>query len=253
MTYKSTVLADTPFHWWRCNDPGGQILNDFNALTPRSLMVTGFAQQVGYSGPTTDGGSVWIDSNTGAWLLDSNTALPQPFSYECWVWRHRLSGNVEVLFSHGNQLVITAAGKIQFQGVANVFNVTGATTLTEQQWHHVVGTYGPTNGVKLYVDGAQDATAAYAGAIAGANPITLGVSSTSSNAATINAAEVAEYAYELTAAKVLAHFNAAEQPGNIPTFQLMGRGNLSSGTSDLNTATLDAILAAVQHTFPTTT
>lgn len=252
MSYKSVVLADTPIHWWRCNDPGGQILNDFNALTPRAIMITGFAQQVGYSGPTVDGGSIWIDSNTGAWLLDSNTVTPSPFSLEIWVWRHRLSGNVEILFSHGGQLVITAAGNIQWQGPANIWNITGATTLNEQNWYHVVGTYGPTNGAKIYIDGVQDATAAFGAALTGGAPYTIGVSSASANAATINVAEAAEYAYELSAAKCLAHFNAAEQVGNIPTFQLAGKSNLGGGTSDLNTAQLAAILAAVQKTFPTT-
>jgi hypothetical protein len=93
---------------------------------------------------------------------------PQTFSLSLWFNTTTTSGGKLIGFSslqngggqHDRQIYMNNAGQLYF-GVyvspsTNTVNTTGA--YNDGNWHHVVGTLSPTNGMKLYVDDVLQAS-----------------------------------------------------------------------------------------------
>jgi len=250
VSYLTTVLADAPVHYWRCNDPGGGLLNDIGSAPKFLTLVTVNSNALPYGGVNTDGASGWFDANTGAWH-NPGDALVSPRSLECWVWRHALSGRVEVFCSHYVNLQITAANTVLWASGGP--NVTSPATITEQAWHHIVGTYGPVGGAKLYIDGVNVVTGAYTGAFApGAQVESIGMSGAGGNFTSANVCEVADYATELSAARVSAHFAAADLTAGLPLYLGFGAPAGGAGLIQYAGPDLALILKSVYRSFPNT-
>lgn len=249
MTYQTVVSADTPLHWYRCSDTGGGILHDVGAGPQRALMTSGGQAQLAYTGPSSDGGSVWMDSNVFAWHNEADQLQSTPFTFECVVWRHLHSGLVEVLMDWFAELQITATATVAFSPRAG-FTVSTPATISEQAWHHLVATYGPTGGTKLYVDGVNVVTnASFIVAANGGHAIAVGGSAAGANQAHANLAECAFYQAELSAAQVTAHFNALDLLAQKPVSLQNGTINLTTGVPIFTGTSLAAILAAVTRTY----
>jgi hypothetical protein len=246
VSYVTTVLADGPRHYWRCSDPGGGFLHDIGAAAQKALTVTG-QNTMPYSGVASEGGSTWIDAGGGAIHRTGDTAK-SPQSLECWVWLHFPPVAQEIFLSHVESLGISAAGLPTWFN--NAANLASAVALTEQTWHHLVGTYGPANGQKLYVDALQVGTGAFG---AGFGPVvaveSLGISVAGANTASANIAEAATYDIELTPARITAHYLAADTLASRPTYKPQGTFDVTTGISDLSSADIAAILAAVRRTY----
>ena len=219
MSYVLTVLADAPRHYWRLTDPGGGLLHDIGAAAQRALTLVG-SSTLPYTGPASDGGSAWFDANAGAWHVSGDT-VKSPFSCEGWVWLHALVGAARGLFGHYANVQTTAANTILFASGGP--NVTSPAVLTEQAWHHVVGTYGPAGGAKLWIDGVNVALAAY-GAAWGpfAQVPAVGMFAAGTNFCSANIAEVATYDIELSPARISSHYLAADNLGSRPVFRTSG-------------------------------
>jgi hypothetical protein len=131
-------------------------------------------------------------------------------------------------------LSLTSAG-YPYWGVrdtgGNWADITGSTSLTDDQWHHVVGVLDQGNDqMRLYVDGslAGSASASSIGSIADSGyPVNIGWTYRywTSDYDYLNGRldEVALYGSALSADRILAHYNAATVP-EASTLALFGVG-----------------------------
>ncbi len=230
-SYAAVVGADAPVHWWRCADPAGGFLHDVGSGPQRALTAVGGVAQLAYTGPASDGGSVWMDANFAAWHV-SGDLTSSPRTVEGWVWLHTFKSGGQVLFGHYANMQTNAAGQVLWASVGA--NVTAPAVLTEQAWHHLVGTYGPISGAQLYIDGVSVANAAYGAAdLPTTHAPTIGMSESATLFSAANIAEVATYNRELTAAQVAAHFAAADSRSLRPVSRSSGTWNATTGTPGL--------------------
>lgn len=250
--YLTAVLADSPVHYWRFADPGGILAHDIGS-SPIALI--GSAQvALGYTGPISDGGSFVDNSasnyNSAGASIGSQTS---PFSYEMWVWPVAAVATQRYIFAwdgstpNAAQMFWNAAGTVEahVNGVSSGF--TGTVSL--RAWHHLVATYDSTT-LKLYLDGSLSISHAVAGPITVNRPIGIGAEPGGGTLAFEGAiSEVAIYSTTLSAARVSAHFSAADQVFQPPVFNGAGGvpGGLSSSTPYLSL--LQQILNAVKRTF----
>jgi len=253
MPYVQTVLADNPVNYWRLADGVSVILHDIGSL-PHHLVVTLSAAVLngGYSGIEAGGLSVYAnqiaDSDGDAVTSTANRSV------EMWCYQLATRGGSEaLLYAHGNavangsfQMFILATGQVLFRAALAV--AIDPAILAVRAWHHLVGTYDGAL-TKLYVDGNLKATGASVGGSAVDNTVEIGALSGGLEPYHGFLAEIAEYNFALSAAQVLAHFNAVTQPVPSPI-----SGFISGGltTSIAPSAELDLIYAAVHHVFPTT-
>ncbi|MEU5694511.1 LamG domain-containing protein [Actinosynnema sp. NPDC020468] len=163
-------------------------------------------------------------STTGALTISATTSQ----SHEAWF---RTVTGVGVITGFGdtisgastkkdNLLVVTTSGKIGFLTYNGVnYEILSSFAFNDGAWHHVVGVHDASFGIRLYLDGALMTS------LAGAHPETvtgyvrIGYESTAGYTNGFgssqllahfvgNLAFVAYYPYALSAAQVLAHYNA---------------------------------------------
>ena len=254
--YLTAVLADSPIHYWRLADPGGSLVHDIGS-TPRAMATNNFATVVPYTGPISDGGSAWFDALTTVNFFDSDSRTT-PCSAELWVWQHYTRNAFQGLFSMDVpgvtalcDIAISALGHPQ----ANVAltSILSASAITIQAWHHLVVTRTAALST-LYVDGISVGTVA-TGAQAAANfNMAIGAYLASSfgntaNPASANIAEVAMYGTALSAARVTAHFVAADNTSSKPISKISGVGQPNTGNANTSADALQQILNAVKKTY----
>lgn len=249
MTYVTTVLGDSPAHYWRLADPGGFLAHDIGA-GPFHLDANPASQWNGYSGIAADGGSSAFISGIEAWSGGDSLLITAPLSIELWVWPLSFRGGAtQDLFRWDNSSNPFANIQLLSNGTfrSNLANVssTSVTVYPLQHWHHVVGTYSVVNGNRLYVDGTIQATQASASAFPTSAVIHIGIDT--GNLCGCWMTEVATYNKELTAGEVSSHFSAQELTGP-PTYQLPGSGISNGGFSGF-AQSIDSILADVQKTY----
>jgi hypothetical protein len=242
MTYLSTVLADAPLHYWRLADGQSYIAHDIGA-TPRHLPVNSPVTAGGYSGIEAGGGS--MVGFTLVNLIDLITTTNSG-SLECWVYAMDLQNGLEaaiVLFGPSGvngdfQIFILANGK-PF-GRAAAVGVTAAGAMSVDIWHHLVVTYNGA-ATTLYVDGvSQGATASVGGTGHNAQVMIGMLSNAGAEPFRGFIAEVAYYNFALSAARVLAHFNAATP--TVPVTGLISSYSTATGSGVLPGSAADIIL-----------
>lgn len=253
MSYLSTILADTPVHYWRCADGGGQIAHDIGSV-PVHLVVTG-SPLLGYSGPSSNGGAFFTPTGNSLSSATKLVAVNSPYSVECWVWtvatitpnRYLLAwdaaAGAHVL------LVLLNTGAVQFS-VSGGAGALSPGTISDQHWHHIVGTYDNAN-QRLYVDGALVATVANVGPQNINRQIGWGADP-NGNITGMEGfiSEAAIYSYVLTGAQISAHFAAAEQPTQSPVYIAVAGAAATSGVnSGTNPAGIQDVLSSVRKTY----
>jgi len=233
MSYLTTVLADSPKHYWRLADGGGSIAHDIGS-DPFHL-IAGGADMLGYSGPSSNGGSAFfptgLDLNSvGASL----TALTSPFSFEIWFWQFAAAGSQRLLMAWNNsttgfQFFINSGGQIQ----PDLFTAfpTQSSVPSMRTWHQAVATYDGTT-LRSYLDAVAQPTVAKAGPLTITQPI--GIGADPSGAALSFEGFLAEcsiYPSTLSAGQVTTHFTAMEQPSQSPVFTQVIGASGASGVS----------------------
>lgn len=229
--YPLAIMADSPAGYWRLGEASGTTAADMLAANNGTYQ----------NGPTLGvTGLLTGDGNTAVSFAGVGTSqyVTTPYnpptgsaarSFECWVGGFTAAGtggsDTHALCAYGvaatsTKFVVrvndsgatgtTGSVRLEIQGDATV----GATAINDGSAHHVVVVLdGPTVAdVRIYIDGVEDThsvdgaatVATSAGALAfAADPVSttlrewLGVLD-----------EVAFYGYALTAAQVLAHYNA---------------------------------------------
>jgi hypothetical protein len=223
--YRNEVLEDEPVAYWRLNDRSGT----------RAVDGTGSRHHGVYEGSPTLAQTGALNSTNTAVDFDGvddnvnlgdNAALAftGAFSVEAWIkytavgqlviiskidssgsgWELRLNGSGQIVFR-----ALTAAG-------ATVFSINTTPAFNDSDWHLVQATWNGTtsaNGVKLYVDGALEVQGTASAGTIGTptDPARIGARRTTPAGffdGMID--EVAAYDYELSAARCLAHFEAAD-------------------------------------------
>ncbi len=209
------------------------------------------------SGVAGDGLSVAAFGNSPSWLTaEAASAPPNNLTLELWVFmRADAAGASRCAIAWDGAVANTSFVNVRtggdFQFTSNGVDVVSPATYTRQAWRHVVGT-NASGALKLYIDGAQVQTGS-----AGTHTITaVAVSVLAASAGAIPfrgwVAEPAVYATALPAARVLAHYNAADTRG-VPPYPTLGAP--PTGGSPLLSvllADLGEVLASVRHTFPAT-
>jgi len=220
LSYAQTILTDAPTVWWRLDEASGTVLKDAmggpdgtytaGAVKGQPSLVAGGGSAVDL--PTT--------SDYGTIPDSALTSITAAITLEAWC-------RVKVLPTNAPSLTIYILQKgsgyqirMDDFGSGAIFSiflwdpalaVHGASSSAAQgpkvgQVYHVVGTYDGAN-VCLYLNGALVTTSPWVGTIVdNANGLSVGPGP-------ILIDEVAVYNYALSAARILAHYNAGKSMG----------------------------------------
>ena len=241
--YGPTVEADSPHGWWRLADdlPRATVVADSSGNgrtgtwkgTPRAgqSLVTDGPGSVSLDGA----GSTTEGSADGAVITGANLSAA-PVSIECWVKTGKYGTNNS--FICGQTHTVGAGGTIDFglvmdneTGVPSFLAVVGglniacvgSTVLRDTGIHHLVGTVDSSRVGRLYVDGALQAThnpGATSTTIDASGSVRIGKSPVMAEPGSGwgyksfkgDICEVAVYNTALSAARVLAHYQAGATP-----------------------------------------
>lgn len=245
MAYADEVALDSPRHWWRINEPYGPVFDDSGAV--RSLGLAAAAAYPGARGICTDGKSCPIYSAMQRIMTTETVAgFTTPWTIEAWVWFMGATGASQALAywtagSGGLALAVDSALKPNLTRLngASGQAISSAAALSKFAWHHVVGTHDGSN-MNLYADSVlvagptvSSAATSPTSAFAIGNQVTA-----TAQVANGFMTEVALYNTALSAARVLAHYNAANLKAFSPAYSI-------PATSDA-VAALEVEVAAMQ-------
>ena len=252
MSYFSVVNADAPDHWWRCADPGGLVLHDIGSPT-RVLAYVKLFGSLPYTGPSSDGGSAFMQSGSAGGNNQIAEVLgPSSFSIEFWYFapdQLATERDLVEIFGSGRLAIldVLSTGAVEFviHGVPSNAGITSAVQ-TFNAWHHVVGTYDGAT-LRLYVDGALATSTAIATDMTGTYAVYIAQNSTGGNGGPTFLSDIALYGTILTPARVAAHFAAADLRTSSPVFQGNGIFPNASGGTTPNSVTQDFVSRVFQN------
>jgi len=218
VTYRDTILADLPTHYWEFPPGGGQLFEDLGSSPTPMKQVAGAVP--GYAG-VWDGGLAASFNGSSRYQSDDLVVNAAPCSLEVWVWLYSWNAATNSMLDWDGAtaaqtfLAVSPARTARFQaGGVDVFS---PAALSLHAWHHIVGTF--SGGVPtLYVDGASVAAGAGATALGAARSWWLGNDAGGGSPLNGLLASPAVYGAALTAAKVSAHFAAASDRTLFPAF-----------------------------------
>ena len=173
--YAATVTADTPYLYWRLDDPAADIAGDAGGGgktgtyrfrgPPLTTVVAG-------AGAVHGNAATRLDGATASAVNPHLFTPPQVFTLELWFRTTWSKGGLLLEFGDGlayndssvvdRILYLTTTGRVRF-GIAPVWNdlrtIESGPGLNDGQWHMVTGTFD-SGGPKLYIDGVQVAQSA---------------------------------------------------------------------------------------------
>jgi PKD repeat protein len=214
-SYGATVYADLPDTYWRLDESSGTTTLD----TSRTNGAGRYTGGVSYGQPATvgSGTAVTFNGSTGNVYSASSLTAPSTYTAELWFKTTTTSGGKLIGFgnrqtgtstTYDRQLYMLNGGQLAFGAQGTV---TSPASYNNGAWHHVVAAQGPS-GLTLYVDGGLVASTSQTGAQnytgywrVGGDRVPSGASS---NYFAGSVDEVAVYPTVLSAARVLAHYNA---------------------------------------------
>lgn len=151
-----------------------------------------------------------------------------------------------------NQYTLSTDANQHLAGTVGGVNSISATPVTREAWHHCVFTHDGTN-IRVYLDAILVSGPTAAGApVSVSRQIWIGSSGVPSGIAYGAMAEVATYPVALSAARVTAHFLAADQTTQAPVYRGLAYSTDNGQTQLIGSTDLSSVLAAVRKTFPTT-
>ena len=233
--YRAAVLADEPVSYWRLGETSGAVASDQRSANPGAYRNGALLGQPSLLPGDSANSAVRFDgANDHVSVPSSSTLSPTArVSVEAWIKPAALpsSGKFASVASKPESY------SIQFNGPRLEFTImqsgarrrlqAPAGAVAVGQAYHVVGTYdGVTQ--RLYVNGAQVASAPLTGAIT-TNSNALDIGSWNAGSEPFNGAidEVAVYGSTLPAARVLAHYQAGS---GVQSVALRGSAALAGGS-----------------------
>ena len=160
LSYQQTVLNDSPSFLWPLNDSGSTAAdatsNGFNGT-----YESGTTQ--GAAGPFSGSTATSFDGQSGLVTSNSSVSDPTAFSIEGWFKTTTDEGGKLIGFgdnptgmsnNYDRHIYMMNDGQIVF-GVWNnaTETIESPDVYNDGQWHYVVATLDPTNGMALYIDG----------------------------------------------------------------------------------------------------
>jgi RHS repeat-associated protein len=230
--YAPTILSDSPTLYYRLDDSSGTVARDSSGngrdATYQSGITLGVAGAVANDTDTAVQGS---GSRSIAGFA-AGTGLPTgnaPRTVEAW-FKTTATGK-QGLVTYGTQTNTQAFG-LDILSPTQLFvftwnndvSFTAPSTITNNTWHDAVAVYDGAGHVTVYLDGAPLGTATLAGTtlntVVSAQGLVMGSEMTGSVPFNGSLDEVAVYPTALSAARVLAHWQASgngtpSAPGNV--------------------------------------
>lgn len=232
MAYADEVLADSPNAYWKMNEASGLIADttaNGNSATTQDGTPT--YQAVG---PITSGSPnyaiTFASASSQDFTVDDSATLDVGDVFTLEGWGKRASSGVNHFFfaRDTNGYAMTFESDKLTTSKVNVSIIVQSTiTITDTLWHHCVVTKNGAT-VKLYIDGVDvTGTVTNATIVDNANPLLI-ASSGAANFFNGGLAHLAIYPTALSAARVLAHYNAATSAAGSaadnPPIGILGRG-----------------------------
>lgn len=215
--YRNEVLADNPLAYWQLDEAVGATTSTDGAGTPQNgtyqnvtLGVTSAFPNLGTCGTFNGSSSRVVVPFDSSFNLGSGT-----YSVECWFKITTTARGDVFNFKSGSGdfgIFANDGGTGNIGGYHNGYFPVYNTTVNA--WHYVVVTRSGTT-LSIYVDGQLRSTATDAQAMSSSADIVLGANQTQLYF-TGQIDEVAYYNTALSAARVLAHYTAAQQTATAP-------------------------------------
>jgi hypothetical protein len=205
VSYESLILSDTPAALWMLNELSGSACAE--AVAGLGATLTGTYSR-GQVGPVGVGGiATQLITNAYATTAATTKLDAATLSVEFWFNQSNSAGD-PVAYGTSNYLRIQTNPNT-VNTIFSAANQLSSAAYTKNAWHHAVTVMTPT-GLKTYIDGVLSASNANAyPSQTDSNVIYLGVGVTAEYFQGLLAA-IAIYKYELSAAQVLAHYNAGK-------------------------------------------
>lgn len=282
--WRSEVLADSPRAWWRLGEQSGTVAADSSGNGYHGTYEGGatFNTRTGLIAGDPDNGIAFDGTDDAVASIPEAAAVTGSFSVETWFtstgtdasFTRTIAGQGSIKFGsagyessfptqnngwalghEGGAAATMALGFIIGNGVAVRHVRTTATSWNDEATHHVVATWNGST-AKIYVDGVdQSLTTEASGSPSG--PSAGFVSVGKLGAPPVGgwwlgaADEVLIYSSALSAARVLAHYNAGNAPWNADSpsaritrvldqiGQLAADRDLDTGSAVLGSASVD--------------
>ncbi|MEV5575710.1 LamG-like jellyroll fold domain-containing protein [Spirillospora sp. NPDC052269] len=164
-SYADIVAADGAAGYWRLDEPSGKVLDYAGGGDLTAGSGVDRNAQGAIAGD--DGHAATFDGSPDGTAGGAPTPNPDELTLEAWVKTTSTSGGKIIGFgdkesglsaSYDRQLYMTGDGAVMF-GVydGQTKTVRSSSGLNDGKWHHVAGTLGSSSGMKLFVDGEQQA------------------------------------------------------------------------------------------------
>lgn len=224
--YLDEILADRPLGVWPLND-SDLILRDATILQRNGTWESGADDAV--PGPIMPGPSPHIPLSRhfgptrAASILNAGNVWMEPAAatFEIWAYHDSAFAAEQYLMTRGNAsggstssylFNVTAAGLLRgrYYNGATARSVTGATAMVPGRWYHCVAALGAGTS-RVYLNGVQDGSASTTlGANPGGTGLLFGRDGTGTDSVEWDGslAFAAMYDYQLSAARVSAHYAA---------------------------------------------
>jgi len=238
--YSSLILAEAGLvGYWQMNEASGTALADSKGSATLTLAGTYTVNQASFA-PA--GKCVSFGGATAAAAAVAAALQPANVTAEIWVKPTTVTdvrslicsnlypGSGNIGYELGWNITGSNTNSLQFGGLSGGWHTTtlgGSFGVTLGQWNHVVGTYDGTN-LKLYVNGALQATTAWAGPLAYQSQVfAVGRQHSGNSLSAALVDECAIYNVALTAAQVNNHY-LAFNPGVFR--RTLSEGGVRSGS-----------------------
>lgn len=225
MSYSNEVLADAPSGYWRLEETAGTVAADSSG-NARNAAISG-GVTLGQPPLISVGKSYQLDGVNGQALAPAAAYMAGALAgqtLELWIKTTSAVINLNFLGSDNGvsnrwfqfRITPTVAQLVLYNTAVSVFTITAKKTINDGAAHHVVAGVDTANHMFIYTDGQEDAAAAvnFSGSqVTVNNGIWIGQRGNGSLWFPGFVDEVAVYPTPLSAARILAHYQAGIASG----------------------------------------
>lgn len=273
--YAASILADSPYLYWRFDDAAGQVAADSSGNSHPGEFLRGKPLPTSTTGATSDGDGAAAFNGWSTLSSKEAFAGPTKYSLECWFRTTTTGGGKLIGFGnrqnayswfYDRHIYMQDDGHLTFgiNPTSGLTTITTPSAYNDGTWHHVVATSGD-DGIALYVDGAlQASNSSVQGGEAhpgywrvGGDNLTNWPNTPAGASIAADIDEVAVYPSELSASEVGAHHSAAAGNGyaaavlaDSPSlYWRLDENDFSNGAADSSAHGADAVALVYDDAF----
>jgi len=229
--YSAAVMADAPVGYWRLGEPSGTTARDFSGAGHPGTYTN--SPTLGVAGAITGDTAVTFTAASSQYIAPSFVFNQPQATIEAWIYMTaapsvaRLIGGCSDGFNSGTgdkQLYIDTDGKLYFYGFDGAVRITSApaSAIPFNDWVHVAGVADGSN-LTTYVNGVSVGSVACGNTFTGYSVNNFFIAALAPTPAGVAPSyfdgsidEVALYPTGLSAARILAHYNARTSAASGP-------------------------------------